>query len=676
MSVKLMRVKAIFVIFFLIFSSCSYAQTCTTLGQTPSTAFPVCGTNVFQQKDVPICSSNDLFVPGCSGNDGAKYANKNPFWYKFTCYVSGTLGFQITPNNLSDDYDWQLYDVTGLDPDQVYTNHNIIVSGNWAGNPGITGTSTNGANFIQCASGYVGNEPRFAKMPTLKAGHEYILLVSHFTDSQSGYSLSFGGGRASITDTTLPRLKSIGSSCDNKTLYVKLNKNMKCSSLASDGSDFEISLAGTSVISATAVCKGFDMDSLTLELSSPLPPGNYTLSVKNGTDSNTLIDNCGTNIPVGNSLDLIILPKMPTPMDSLIPVKCAPQSLQLVFRKNILCSSVAADGSDFIITGPSPVNIADVVTNCINDVTRIITINLTTPVVHAGTYTIHLKDGNDGNTIVDECSEPTPYGSSINFTVKDTVSAGFTFDVSEGCKVNTVQFHHDGRNGVNKWLWYLDYSGKSSLQNPVANFSPLESRQIILEVTNGFCSDTASQLITFDNALKAEFETTHILCPEDSAVFKNISIGNIISNEWNFGNGFTSLVKDPPLQKYLIALAERNYQVSLVVKNNIGCYDTAINNIKVLKSCYIAVPNAFTPNGDGLNDYLYPLNAYKADNLQFKVYNRLGQLVYQSNDWTQKWDGTINGNPQDAGVYVWTLQYVLRDTGQPVFKKGSSVLIR
>src|SRR5690606_36791559 len=104
-----------------------------TRGQTPSTAFPVCGTNIFQQKDVPICSSNDLFVPGCSGNDGAKYANKNPFWYKFTCYVSGTLGFQITPNNLSDHYDWQLYDITGLNPDQVYTNHNIIVRGTWAG---------------------------------------------------------------------------------------------------------------------------------------------------------------------------------------------------------------------------------------------------------------------------------------------------------------------------------------------------------------------------------------------------------------------------------------------------------------------------------------------------------------------------------------------------------------
>ena len=671
-----MRVKAIFVIFLLLFFSGLCAQTCTTMGQTPSTAFPICGTATFEQSSVPICGSDNLYVPGCTGTDGAKYADKNPFWYKFKCYVSGTLGFQITPNNLSHDYDWQLYDITGLNADQVYTNHNIIVTGNWAGNPGVTGTSANGANFIQCASAYTGTEPRFSKMPNIKAGHEYLLLVSHFTDSQSGYALSFGGGTASITDTVPPRLKAIGASCDNKTLYLKLNKNMKCSSLASDGSDFEISLAGTNVVSATAVCNGFDMDSLTLQLSNPLPPGNYSLSVKKGSDGNTLVDNCGTNIPEGNSLDLIILPKMPTPMDSLTNVQCAPQSLQLVFKKNMLCSSVAADGSDFVITGPSPVSIAGAVTNCTNDVTRIITIKLTAPVVQAGIYSVQLKYGNDGSTIVDECSESTPAGSSINFTVKDTVSADFSFDVLKGCKTNTVHFNHDGRNGVDQWFWKLDYSGTSTLQNPVADFSPLESKQIVLQVSNGFCSDTTSQLVTFDNALKAGFETTSILCPEDSAAFKNTCIGNIVSYEWNFGNGFTSLVKDPQPQKYLPALEEKNYNVSLVIKNDIGCYDTAVNTIQLLKSCYIAVPNAFTPNGDGLNDFLYPLNAYKADNLQFKIYNRLGQVVYQSNDWTQKWDGTIKGNPQDAGIYVWTLQYILRDTGEPVFKKGSSMLIR
>jgi gliding motility-associated-like protein len=95
-----------------------------------------------------------------------------------------------------------------------------------------------------------------------------------------------------------------------------------------------------------------------------------------------------------------------------------------------------------------------------------------------------------------------------------------------------------------------------------------------------------------------------------------------------------------------------------------------------LKSCYIAVPNAFTPNGDGLNDYLYPLNAFKADHLEFKVYNRLGQLLFTSNDWSQEWDGTFKGEPQAAGVFVWTLKYSLRDTGKQFFKKGSTVLIR
>src|SRR5579875_955927 len=81
----------------------AWAQSCTAPGQTPATAFPVCGTSVFHQTNVPICSSHSLYVPGCSGSGGAAYADKNPFWYKFTCYQSGTLGFLIKPNNAGDD---------------------------------------------------------------------------------------------------------------------------------------------------------------------------------------------------------------------------------------------------------------------------------------------------------------------------------------------------------------------------------------------------------------------------------------------------------------------------------------------------------------------------------------------------------------------------------------------
>lgn len=144
---------SITILLFVLWTGNVMAQPCTTLGQTPSTAFPVCGTTTFTQNSVPLCNTNSMFVPGCSNvPGGALYENKNPFFYKFTCYVAGTLGFVITPLAANEDYDWQLYDITGLDPNQIFTNTNIVVTGNWSGTYGPTGASATGANTIQCGS--------------------------------------------------------------------------------------------------------------------------------------------------------------------------------------------------------------------------------------------------------------------------------------------------------------------------------------------------------------------------------------------------------------------------------------------------------------------------------------------------------------------------------------------
>lgn len=671
-----MYVKTVFLLLAFVLSVLIVnAQKCTTLGQNPSTAFPVCGTSTFSQSTVPYCGGTS--VPGpCSATDGL--TDTNPFWYKFTCFTAGTLGFLITPNDLKDDYDWQLFDVTGRNPDDIYTDPFLFVACNWSGNTGLTGASSAGTTLVNCAGL---TYPTFSSMPTLKLNHNYLLLLSHFTrytPSQNGYALSFGGGTASITDPTPPDLQSATSSCDASFLYIRLNKKMKCASLATNGSDFTISTALATITAATSTScsSSFDMDSIALKLSNPLPPGNYTVTIKNGTDGNTLLDNCDRSIPVGNSLPLTILPLAPTPMDSLTTVKCAPQTLRLVFKKNIRCNTIAPDGSDFIVTGPTPVTVTGASGNCVNGVSNIITVSLSNPIVNAGAYQIKLKVGNDGNTILDDCAQQTPAGSALNFSVKDTVSADFTYRLSAGCKIDTLQFFHDGRNGVNQWSWQLDYNGKSSLQNPVTYFNTFNTKQISLIVSNGFCNDTVTKKITLGNELKAAFETNNLLCPEDAATFIDKSIGNIISYQWDFNNGNTSVIQTPPPQNYPLFGVEKIYPIRLIVENNIGCFDTTFQNLKVLKSCYIAVPNAFTPNGDGLNDFLYPLNAYKADNLEFKVYNRLGQLVFSTTDWTVKWDGTINGEPQDSGIFVWTLKYTNHDTGKHIFMKGSTMLVR
>ena len=90
----------------------------------------------------------------------------------------------------------------------------------------------------------------------------------------------------------------------------------------------------------------------------------------------------------------------------------------------------------------------------------------------------------------------------------------------------------------------------------------------------------------------------------------------------------------------------------------------------------ISVPGAFTPNHDGLNDYLYPLNAYKVTNLLFRIYNRLGQLVFETQDWNKRWDGSFKGQGADPGTYVWVLHYTNTDTGKYVEQRGTSILIR
>ena len=344
--------RKLMLVFFLllIFIAKSFSQrACTTIGQNPETAFPVCGTATFQQNSVPTCGGKVIPVPGCNG-DGAAYGDLNPYWYSFTCYVSGTLGFLIAPNNQGDDYDWELFDITGHNPNDVYSVPSLVVTGNWSGTYGNTGAKEGGSAAIECASNPVDLQTTFSAMPTLIQGHNYLLLISHFSgDGQSGYALSFGGGSGSISDPARPSLLSLTPKCDGQRIILKLNKQVKCTSLAANGSDFSVSPAVAKVVSAKSLncSNGFDMDSMIIYLDQSLVPGNYSIVMKNGNDSNTLVDNCGNTVNIGDSLSFTVNPLQPTPFDSIIPVACSPNIVQLFFKNGIKCNTIAGDGSDF-----------------------------------------------------------------------------------------------------------------------------------------------------------------------------------------------------------------------------------------------------------------------------------------------------------------------------------------
>jgi len=209
-------------------------------------------------------------------------------------------------------------------------------------------------------------------------------------------------------------------------------------------------------------------------------------------------------------------------------------------------------------------------------------------------------------------------------------------------------------------------------------FSANSTNNVQLIVSNGVCTDTTTDVITLNNEVKADFSMPSILCPEDKLELVNSSSGHIDIWKWYYDVFGSSTLKDPP--PYTLPYnnnREVYFTVKLVVSNiGLGCSDSARHTVTILDNCYIGVPTAFTPNGDGLNDYFQPHNAIKAANYHFSVYNRWGQMVFNSTNWQDKWDGKVAGRYQTTGVYVWMLSYTNTETSKPVFEKGTVTLIR
>jgi gliding motility-associated-like protein len=119
--------------------------------------------------------------------------------------------------------------------------------------------------------------------------------------------------------------------------------------------------------------------------------------------------------------------------------------------------------------------------------------------------------------------------------------------------------------------------------------------------------------------------------------------------------------------------SEQTY--SIEIKTNTGCVTIDTQQVKIIKGVDIFVPTAFSPNGDGRNEVLRP-NLMGVKELEFfRVYNRWGQLLFETKTKWDGWDGKVNGKTQATGVVVWEAQALGVD-GKTYTQKGTSVLLR
>ena len=150
----------------------------------------------------------------------------------------------------------------------------------------------------------------------------------------------------------------------------------------------------------------------------------------------------------------------------------------------------------------------------------------------------------------------------------------------------------------------------------------------------------------------------------------------ITSWNWSFGDGSFSELENP-IQSYTQA---GNYTITLVVTDEFGCTDTASYVIVFDPDFVFYIPNSFTPDGDGINQIFLPVfsGGIDAANYQMLIFNRWGEIIFESQDPTIGWDASfsLNGNPCQAGTYTYVVSFKVPSSSEQKTISGHVNLIR
>jgi gliding motility-associated-like protein len=221
------------------------------------------------------------------------------------------------------------------------------------------------------------------------------------------------------------------------------------------------------------------------------------------------------------------------------------------------------------------------------------------------------------------------------------------------------------------YLWEFGNAATSTVQNPVYSYPAPGTYPLKLTVSNIQCPQTKS-VKQVDVLIDAPAPATRYADVEAVMNFPEQlqarSIGNTVL--WNPTLNLDFATSYRPSFK---GLASQLYYVQL--KTRTGCLTVDTQFVKIKKKIQIYVPTAFTPDGNGNNEYLYPvLMGFQKLNY-FRVYDRWGKMLFQSQTERPGWDGRINGVKQETKTVVWMVEAVDVD-GVTHRQQGTTILLR
>jgi len=251
-------------------------------------------------------------------------------------------------------------------------------------------------------------------------------------------------------------------------------------------------------------------------------------------------------------------------------------------------------------------------------------------------------------------------------------------NIIAGCEPLTVQFNDGSPDEGQTYIWDFGDGEAAYTKNPTHTFQNDGVYTITVTVINTYGCKTVNvypNWITVYPAPVARFQNeplrTNILKP----VFEFINYSSLADSvQWYFGDGDSSNIFNPT---HTYQAIPAKYEVILVVYTNKGCVDTAKGYVYVDDVFTFYAPSAFSPDGDGINEYFKVFaNGIDKSTFSIKIYDRWGEIIWESNDIDKGWDGKVkNGKIAPVGTYTWLATF--RDFNGILHEKSGAInLIR
>ncbi len=234
------------------------------------------------------------------------------------------------------------------------------------------------------------------------------------------------------------------------------------------------------------------------------------------------------------------------------------------------------------------------------------------------------------------------------------------------CQGAVVQFD---ASGGGSYLW-TPPTGLTNDTIPNPELRPQDSTKYQIVIENSFgCRDSAMVAVNVFKYPTASAGPGKVIVGGDSVMLNATIGGTAVEYSWS-----PYMYMDNNLLQAPTVYPPSNTVYTLTANSTVGCGSaTSTVTVKVYKDIFI--PNAFTPNGDGDNDRfrILPYNDYKL--VEMIIYNRWGSAVFKATNANDGWDGTVKGNPEPPGAYVYFIKLQAPDK-QIILKKGTILLIR